>query len=47
MHAFTRVAHFCALVCIRAHSDADVDANACTRGGDGNHVNFDEDRTYW
>lgn len=45
MHAFTRIAHFYALMCI--HSRSNADANACTRVGDGNHVNFDEDRTYW
>lgn len=44
MHAFTRIAHFYALMCI--HSCSNADANACTRVGDGNHVNFDEDRTY-
>lgn len=49
MHAFTRAAHFRALVCIRARSNvyADGDANAYTRGGDGNYVNFDRDGTYW
>lgn len=37
------------MMCIRARSNVhvDVDANACTRGGSGNQVNFDEDGTYW
>lgn len=31
----------------RSNVHADADANAYTRGGDGNHVNFDKDGIYW
>lgn len=40
MYAFRCSAHF------HARSTY-ADANACTRGGDGNHVNFDKIGTYW